>query len=329
MRLLDLLFGRFFERLFGRLDGRTSVPAAPAGRPAPQDTASADGLTAEQQALLTQAEPLRAAWFTTDTAVLSDSGPVRSNNEDSVLALSQTLAEVATTRTCLIALADGMGGHQAGETASRIAVESALATHRQPSADNSARRLLRAVEQANRDVHAHSLTSAEFEGMGTTLVLLSLTDAGAYCSWVGDSRLYRLRAGRLELLTRDDTLVRELVDGGLIQAHEAQDHPDRSVLSQAMGTKPSLRRLNLIGPMEMRVGDCFLLCSDGLHDVVPDTCLTQVLAQDSASAICQELLRQALLHHADDNITTAVVRILALDSPRSDARDTVVPGSPA
>ena len=265
-----------------------------------------------------------APWFNTDTSLISDAGPVRSNNEDYLLAMSQPIAGLAAERTCLVALADGMGGHLAGETASRIAVETAIDLHRQPSDSNTARRLLDALEHANLSVYEHAQTSAEFEGMGTTLVLLALTDAGAYCAWVGDSRLYRWRAGQLEQLTRDDTLVRDLLEEGIIQPHEAQGHPDRSVLSQALGTRPNLRRLNLIGPIDMAVGDCFMMCSDGLHDVVPEARLAEVLAMDDARAACQELLRQAVLHHADDNVSAAVIRIGALDGQRQSLRRTAI-----
>ena len=291
---------------------RDSGPSAP-GRP---DDA--------YRALLERPDPGMAPWFATDTSLISDAGPVRSNNEDYLLAMSQPIAGLATERTCLVALADGMGGHLAGETASRIAVETSINLHRQPSSSNTARRLLSALEHANLSVYEHAQTSAEFEGMGTTLVLLALTDAGAYCAWVGDSRLYRWRGGQLEQLTRDDTLVRELLEQGIIQAHEAQGHPDRSVLSQALGTKPSLRRLNLIGPIDMVVGDCFMMCSDGLHDVVPEERLAEVLAIDDSRAACQELLRQAVLHHADDNISAAVIRIGALEAQRQSLRRTAI-----
>ena len=279
---------------------------------------------AAPQTLLETPDPSMAPWFATDTSLISDAGPVRSNNEDYLLSLSQPIAGLLAERTCLVALADGMGGHLAGETASRIAVESSIDLHRQPSGSNTARRLLNALEHANQSVYEHAQTSAEFEGMGTTLVLLALTDAGAWCAWVGDSRLYRWRAGQLEQLTRDDTLVRELLEEGIIQPHEAQGHPDRSVLSQALGTKPSLRRLNLIGPIDMAVGDCFMMCSDGLHDVVPEARLAEVLAMDDARATCQELLRQAVLHHADDNISAAVIRIGALEGQRPSLRRTTI-----
>jgi len=227
-------------------------------------------------------------------------------------------------RTCLVALADGMGGHLAGETASRIAVETSIDLHRLPGETGTGQRLLNALTHANASVFKHAGSSAEFEGMGTTLVLLALTDGGAWCAWVGDSRLYHWRAGQLKLLTRDDTLVRELLDAGVIQAHEVVSHPDRSVLSQALGTRPSLRQLNLIGPIDMAVGDRFLVCSDGLHDVVPESRLTEVLAMDDARATCTELLRQAVLHRADDNISAAVVRIDALDNPRPALRRTAI-----
>lgn len=265
-----------------------------------------------------------APWYTTDTALLSDKGPVRPDNEDSVLSLSRALEGLATERTWVVALADGMGGHQAGETASRVAVETVVEVHRQPSGESTVQRLVRALEQANAAVFSLGESDPALEGMGTTLVVLVLTEEASYCAWVGDSRLYRWRADRIEPLSRDDTLVRELLDEGLIQPNDVPHHPDRSVLSQALGTRPQLRRTNLVGPIDLAAGDRFLLCSDGLHDVVPESVLVRLLAHGRAADIVQALFRSAVEHGADDNISAAVVCIEALEARPRTPRPTVI-----
>jgi protein phosphatase len=166
--------------------------------------------------------------------------------------------------------------------------------------------------------------------MGTTLVLLALSDGGAWCAWVGDSRAYRWRDGQIEQITRDDTVVRELLDQGVIDESQVAAHPERSVLSQALGTKPSLRRLNIAGPIEFTIGDRFLLCSDGLHDVVPDVVLAEALAGTSARAIADALLQRAIASRADDNISCVVIGIDALPvgTPRPRATAALVRDPP-
>ena len=262
--------------------------------------------------------------FAIDLALFTDVGPVREHNEDCIAALNAPRRGERSDRTALVALADGMGGHQAGELASRLAVETALRVYGEAPRSSPADRLLLALVAANTAVYLRSLSAPELQGMGTTLLLFAPGDDGAYCAWVGDSRLYRWRAGAMAQITRDDTVVRELVERGLVDARTAADHPDHSVLTQALGTQATLSDLHVFGPIDIAVGDRFLLCSDGIHDVVSSEQLAQALASTCARSAVDGIHHLALENHANDNLSIGVARVEAPRPMPSAARRTAV-----
>jgi protein phosphatase len=232
---------------------------------------------------------------------------VRSDNEDTFVA-----------EPMVFAVADGMGGHQAGELASRLAVQAALAAFESQAAvpardmaKKPAERLQDALAAANNAVYQQAQLGTEWRGMGTTLLLLAPTAAGFYVAWVGDSRLYLWRDVCLTPLTRDDTLVQGLLDRGLIAEADVARHPDRSVLTQAVGTHARIPSPHVQGPFALRLGDRFLLCSDGVHDVVPAQELASALRAASPHEALHELHLAALRGGADDNLSIGVVDILA------------------
>ena len=236
-------------------------------------------------------------------AALSDRGQFRPRNEDAYLVLPPAR---------LLAVADGMGGHAAGDVASRIAVatlEAAFARASSPliRAAVLTRRLLAAFDAANESILQHARLHRETAGMGTTLsALVPLrSTAAAVLAHIGDSRVYRLREGRLLQLTRDHTWVQQQVDAGVLTPRQARAHPLSSVLSRVLGTPA-------VGPADTFVVDVeprdrFLLCSDGLTNMVHDEDLRAILDRDlPLDTLAAQLVEAANLRGGLDNITVVV-----------------------
>jgi PPM family protein phosphatase len=241
-------------------------------------------------------------------ALHTDTGPVRERNEDCIAALTEPDEMHGGERTALVVLADGMGGHQAGQLASRLAVDAALQSYGR--CGGAAReRLQLALAAANTAVHERAQLDARWQGMGTTLLLFAPQGQSACFAWVGDSRLYRGRDGRIEQLTRDDTVVQGLLDRGLIDAAEAARHPEHSVLTQAVGTHAQIPAPHVEGPIDLRAGDRFLLCSDGVHDVVDEAALAVALGSASPHAAVRAIHALALAGGADDNLSIGVIHL--------------------
>lgn len=260
--------------------------------------------------------------YSLSLALHTDAGPVREHNEDCIAALNAWVGEPREERTVLVALADGMGGHQAGEMASRLAVQAALHSFgRSLEGNDTAARLRQALAAANAAVFEQAQQGAQWQGMGTTLVLFAPAADGAHVAWVGDSRLYHWRDGVLRCLTRDDTLVMGLLERGLIAADELARHPDHSVLTQAVGTRTAIASPHVAGPLPLALGDRFLLCSDGVHDVVSDAKLALLLALPTPHAALQAITEAALRNGANDNLSVGVVHVAPPAAPRT-ARDT-------
>lgn len=255
-------------------------------------------------------------------ALHTDVGPVRTLNEDCIAALNAPGgAAEGGDRTVLVALADGMGGHQAGDVASRLAVQAALQSYgAQPVGTSLQAALHAALRAANSAVHGHARQHAECEGMGTTMLLVAPTPRGLGVAWVGDSRLYRWRDGSLVQLTRDDTLVRSLVDRGLVDPADAHRHPDHSVLTQAVGTHAAIPSPHVEGPMPIAVGDRYLLCSDGIHDVLDDADLARLLATGTPHQTAQAIAAAAWRLGTSDNLSIGVLHMLPPAAPAAARR---------
>ncbi|HEX6134312.1 MAG TPA: protein phosphatase 2C domain-containing protein [Longimicrobiales bacterium] len=249
--------------------------------------------------------PVRAATLMSWTAVgLTDPGRHRPRNED---------AYVLRPGARIYAVADGMGGHAAGNVASRIAAEVlAAAFQRPPSprirAPALTRRLLNAFDAANRAILDHAAVHRECGGMGTTLTALAPLAAAPQCviAHIGDSRAYRLRRGSLTQLTRDHTWVQQQVDAGMLTPLQARHHPLASVLSRVLGTAA-------VGPADTIVidvdpGDEFVLCSDGLTTMIDDADLRAILDRPlSLEQRARDLVDAANLRGGLDNITVLLI----------------------
>jgi PPM family protein phosphatase len=223
-------------------------------------------------------------------AALTDVGREREGNEDSLL-----------LRPPLFAVADGMGGAQAGEVASGMAVET-LAGAREPGD------LAPVVEEANARIHRRAKEDSGLEGMGTTVTAAFVAGGTLTIAHVGDSRAYRLRGGELEQLTEDHSLVGNLVRMGSITPAEAEDHPQRSVILRAVGVDA---RVEVdVDEHDVADGDVYLLCSDGLSGMVRDEVIAETLGLGASLEDTAEMLIQlANASGGRDNITAVLFRI--------------------
>jgi PPM family protein phosphatase len=231
-------------------------------------------------------------------AAATDVGRMRKNNEDSYLS-SKPVAAVA----------DGMGGHSAGEVASAIAIEELAALRdRGPWENETAATddLKQAILRANRRIREMAASDRKLNGMGTTLVALLEDGDMVHVANVGDSRGYLLRQGELSQVTVDHSLVQELVDDGRLSPEDAERHPQRSVITRALGIDPEVE-FDLF-TYKLQVGDRLLLCSDGLSDVVEPTQIRNVLLRvRSAQEAARRLITVANEQGGPDNITVIVV----------------------
>ena len=207
----------------------------------------------------------------------------------------------------LLVVADGLGGHRGGEVASRMAIERLGPLVGASDAD-PAERLVRAIEETNRQIHEESRADYTLEGMGTTIVCLLLGRGGAaHVAHVGDSRLYRLRAGTIEAITEDHSLVATLVREGVLSPDEARTDPRRNQILRALGVRKDIEVD--VAPVETRPGDDYLLCTDGLHGLIDDHAI-QVLAAELADpeAAVAGLIDAANRAGGTDNVTCMLAR---------------------
>ncbi len=208
----------------------------------------------------------------------------------------------------LFLVADGMGGHTAGQVASKIAIDAMQGALRTETGGASLiERLRSAVALANETIFRAAVAQPELAGMGTTLVALLVQGGRAAVAHVGDSRVYRVRGGRIRQLTDDHSLVGELQRRGEISADAAREHPHRHVLTRALGVRTVAEPD--FGELTLEAGDVFLLCSDGLtHQVRDDELAKAVTGEPDLDAVCDRLVALANSRGGDDNITVLLVR---------------------
>ena len=234
----------------------------------------------------------------------SDLGRQRQGNEDNLF-----------VRTPLFVVADGMGGAQAGEVASQMAVES---FHNDMPGGDPGAALKEIIEGANRAIHDRSRTDSATAGMGTTVTAAYVGESAVTIAHVGDSRAYVLRDGDLIRLTRDHSLVDELIRRGKLTEEQAETHPQRSVITRALGSEPDVEVD--VQVYQARAGDVFLLNSDGLTSMVPDERVKQILAVASTlDQAGRELIDAANEAGGKDNITVILFRLEDVDGAEAPA----------
>lgn len=243
----------------------------------------------------------------------TDVGKVRSENQD--FGILTTPAEERGAR--LMIVADGMGGHRGGATASRLAAETVKEQFLAAASPDLTEVLQQALTTANSIIWTQAQNNADLRGMGTTTSALVVRDGQGWFAHVGDSRIYRIRGEEIRQLTDDHSLVASMVREGLLTSQEAENHPRRNVLQRSMGVSEEVE-IDVGGPLDLQPGDTFIICSDGLHGVVKEEEMKQVakLPIDDAA---DEYVRRALAKGAPDNVTVIVARVERDDAFDPDA----------
>lgn len=235
----------------------------------------------------------------------TDPGSVREANEDAVTVESFPSGVLAV-------VADGMGGAKGGQFASHLAAlvipraygESTEQAHCDPGTA-----LLLALEAANASIYAKARSEESLTGMGTTCVSMALTPRQAWVAWVGDSRAYLIRDGGLFQMTEDHSVVAGMVREGLLTPEQASFHGERHVLTKALGTRPEVEVAAWPESVQVRPGDRFLLCTDGLHDLLCEEELLQLGQQSSLSEAAQKLIERAKERGGPDNISVILLEV--------------------
>lgn len=243
-----------------------------------------------------------------EIATRTDAGRVRPHNEDAVF---------GDAASGLAMLADGMGGYNAGEVASGLAtmmlrteLPKALATDRREAGAISARAALDAeIGKINAAILRAAESQPRYAGMGTTLVAAVFRDDAVTIAHVGDSRLYRWRKGELKQLTRDHSVLQEQIDSGIITPEQARQSRNRNLLTRALGADPVVEVD--IADHPVMVGDVYLLCSDGLHDMLEDGEIAATLAgpAEKLDSCAARLVQSANDHGGRDNVSVVLVRV--------------------
>jgi PPM family protein phosphatase len=273
---------------------------------------------------------------------LTDAGKVRATNEDQFLiavllkalqveqtSLPQRPVQHSTDRSYLFVVADGMGGHAAGEQASALAIDSVetfilgtfkwFAQFKGPEQDQVLADFQSALGQANARILAEAAARPELRGMGTTLTLAYSLNDVLFVAHVGDSRCYLCRQGKLYRLTRDHTLVEEMVRQGALQPEEAAKHRWRHVITNAVGGESADLKVE-VHKLHLEGGDRVLLCSDGLTGMLPEEEINQVLhTQAEPEQACRRLVTRANEAGGRDNVTAVVVHFRAATQPEMPA----------
>ncbi|EHR0244928.1 serine/threonine-protein phosphatase [Vibrio parahaemolyticus] len=249
------------------------------------------------------------------TFAKTHAGKVRPYNEDALLDMTEQHIWV---------VADGMGGHSAGDIASQMLVDR-IARHMQDEPNTNIDDIRAAVQQANFEIYQYAQMNLDGKTMGTTLVLLFIQDGYYHCLWVGDSRIYQLRNGTFVQKTRDHSQVMELVEQGLLAFEDAESHPLANVITRAVGVDEMVTIDQVSG--QLADGDQFLLCSDGLSKELSCDEMHKTLCADSVNQAGLALMHSALVRGASDNVTCALIKVRQEPSEFDSARrdDATIP----
>ncbi len=241
---------------------------------------------------------------------ITDAGCVREGNEDAVGCWPHEDGIV-------FAVADGLGGHNAGELASCLALE-VFSQEMQAAPRTWAlnKRLKHAVQEANLRIYSKATTVPELHKMGTTLTATAVVGGALVAAHVGDCRLYLLRDGKLTQLTKDHSWVWEQVQYGILTPDEARNHPRRNILSRCLGHELIIA-IDQIS-MAVRPGDVLLQCSDGIHTLIPESAMLELLNRSRPQSACEEIVQRAREAGGDDNLSIQVASVISCspDQPR-------------
>ncbi len=240
----------------------------------------------------------------------TDTGAVRPHNEDYVAYIAPQNADPAAARGSLMLVADGMGGHAAGEVASALAVETVRRVYYEHSGPVS-QVLASAFLAANRAILSWAENNPECKGMGTTCTAVAVRNGDAWLAHVGDSRAYLLRDGVMTQLSDDQTLVAQMVREGQLTPEQAQNSPISNVILQALGANADIAHVVWSDPLRLAAGDILVLCTDGLSGIVPDATIAEHVERLPPDEACEALIEAAIAAGAPDNVSVGVFRMVA------------------
>jgi PPM family protein phosphatase len=239
----------------------------------------------------------------------SDIGCLRQNNEDCCGYWEPEDDRLFQRKGRLAIVADGMGGYEGGQEASRLAVETLVAVYRDFSGDDPQAALIEGLQAAHEQIRQYSFDHPELRGMGTTCTAAAIVQDALYYVHVGDTRLYLIREGHITKVTRDHSYVGRLVECGIISAEEAENHPQRNILTAALGTNPDLVMDSPRQPEPLHAEDVLLICTDGLWGQVRDQEILDTVDNKSAEQAGRRLIDLARQRGGPDNITVEILRM--------------------
>jgi PPM family protein phosphatase len=245
-----------------------------------------------------------------EVAGLTDVGCQRENNEDSYLYWEPADEEEFQRKGRLAVIADGMGGHEGGQEASRLAVETVREVYDQAFHDDPQAALVESFAAAHSRIQEYAEQYPAFHGMGTTCTAVVLRGRQLYFAHVGDSRLYLVRDAHILRLTRDHSYVGRLVENGIVRAEDAEKHPQRHILTAALGAGMNVAVDGAEQSLALQDGDELLLCTDGLWGVVSDRELETAVNRNAPAECCAALVKLARERGGPDNITLQVLRLV-------------------
>jgi serine/threonine protein phosphatase PrpC len=243
-----------------------------------------------------------------ELASLTDLGCQRSNNEDRYSYWEPDSDQEFARKGRLAMVADGMGGYEGGQEASRIAVETVGEVYAGAAAGNPQGTLIDALRQAHQSIHDYAATHDELHGMGTTCTAIAVIGHDLYFAHIGDSRLYLVRGSNISRLTQDHSYVGRLVESGVISLEEAEIHPQRHILTAALGSGVDISPDHPQSPVELEKGDVLVLCTDGLWSLLTESELQSAIHGDLQKA-CKTLIDMARDRGGPDNITVQLLRV--------------------
>lgn len=257
--------------------------------------------------------------FEISAGMLSDAGCHREINEDcGYYELPHNPAQFGS-KGLLALVADGMGGHAAGEIASRMAA-TIISLAYYGSRQSPREALKESFETANRAIYQAARKQSRLHGMGTTCTALVIHEGAAYAAQVGDSRLYLIRDEQIYLMSEDHSAVMEMVRRGVLTIEDARHHADKNVILRALGTQPEVSVSTWPSAFPVRDQDCFALCSDGLYDLVSDDEIREIVIAHAPEAACARLITLARERGGYDNITACIVRLQACTETGSETK---------
>jgi serine/threonine protein phosphatase PrpC len=253
-----------------------------------------------------------------ELANLTDTGLVRSANEDYYCYTEPDDNDVFRVKGRLAVVADGMGGHIGGQVASGLAVDTIRNSYLSDPSEDPRESLVAAFRDAHAAIHQYVREHPELKSMGTTCTAAVVRDFHLYYGHIGDSRLYLVHNGAISQVTRDHSMVNRLVEEGKLSPEEAAVHPDRNVLTAALGMEKQPEADFSEQPLDLWAGDSILICSDGLHGLVADEEMVRVVNTCSPREACVELVDLAKQRGGHDNITVQILKLEGEAPPRPD-----------